>query len=182
MPLVRLSYFLLHLISSVLYTEGKLVNITIDDTNGDPTTGEHFTYLGSAWNVGQNCTGCADRPDPLLVLDGTWHDATFNVQSTEMLEPNIPLNASVAFNGATLYVYCITDAAREHSYMTFYIDNELVGSYIQNKFEIVPFEYNVLVYQNQSINPGPHNFTLSNGKVNGAKALVLLDYVVYTSV
>lgn len=66
--------------------------------------------------------------------------------------------------------------------MTFYIDSEPVGSYRTLSIGLPLYDYNVLVYHNDTLAAGPHVFMLSSGHVNGLDALVLLDYVVYTSV
>lgn len=77
----------------------KSVNVTIDDTYGDPVTGTKFTYSDVEWKPGQNCSGCLAQPDPKQARNGTWHDATFNAQPGYVPEPNVPLNATVTFNG-----------------------------------------------------------------------------------
>ncbi|EMD41418.1 hypothetical protein CERSUDRAFT_89984 [Gelatoporia subvermispora B] len=180
--LLALSLPLLSLVTSLIPSvENRLVNVTIDDTYGDPTTGAQFTYVDSEWKPGQGCSGCLAQPDPSLAWNGSWHDATFNHWPGYVPEPNVPLNATVSFNGQALYVYCIIDNNQDqNSYMTFYIDDEVVGSYIKNASNQSSYDYNVLVYQNQALNPGQHTFMLSSGQVNGTDALVLLDYVIYT--
>jgi hypothetical protein len=40
-----------------------LVNVTIDDTFGDPKTGAQVTYFPDGWNNGTNCSECTARPD-----------------------------------------------------------------------------------------------------------------------
>ncbi|EMD41430.1 hypothetical protein CERSUDRAFT_89995 [Gelatoporia subvermispora B] len=160
----------------------KSVNVTIDDTYGDPVTGTKFTYSDVEWKPGQNCSGCLAQPDPKQARNGTWHDATFNAQPGYVPEPNVPLNATVTFNGHALYVYCIIDEnLDQNSDMTFYIDSEPVGSYRTLSIGLPLYDYNVLVYHNDTLAAGPHVFMLSSGHVNGLDALVLLDYVVYTT-
>jgi hypothetical protein len=66
--------------------------------------------------------------------------------------------------------------------MTFFIDNEVVGtfslaSYIGNESE---YQYNVPIYVNHSMPAGVHKFTLQNGQKRGQKSLIMLDSIVYT--
>ena len=44
-------------------TLAALVNVTIDDTFGDPKTGAQVTYSPGGWKNGTNCSGCAAHPD-----------------------------------------------------------------------------------------------------------------------
>lgn len=87
-------------LSSPLLTTAALVNVTIDDTLGDLTTGINFTYNPpSAWAYGPTCTGCTAHPDPAQAFDGTWHDATYNPVSGSNDVPDQIIVASVDFNG-----------------------------------------------------------------------------------
>lgn len=57
----------------------NLVNITIDDTNGD-YMGNAITYTPvDAWNSGADCQGCTAHPDEASVVNGTWHDGTVSL-------------------------------------------------------------------------------------------------------
>ncbi|KAG6902982.1 hypothetical protein C0995_008555 [Termitomyces sp. Mi166 len=56
-----------------------LVNVTVDDTYGDPETGNNITYLPpDQWNDGPTCGWCPsqDDLDRTMILNGTWHDGT----------------------------------------------------------------------------------------------------------
>lgn len=65
------AFLSLHLVS------GSSVNVTVDDAGSDPVTGNTFQYAPDGkWNIGNKCPGCLAQPDPSLVFDGTWHDAT----------------------------------------------------------------------------------------------------------
>jgi len=99
--------FILQVISSIFVWDlafvcARSVNITIDDTYGDPVTGAQFTYAGG-WNVGPTCTSCTARPDPSQVYNGTWHDGTFFPS-----EENAPLSATVSFTGRLIWRNAIT--------------------------------------------------------------------------
>ena len=75
-----------------------LVNVTIDDTFGDPVTGNQFSYAPSgAWQPGFSCTGCTARPDPSQVSNDTWHEGTFNPAGTTGSDQL--LSAAVSFEG-----------------------------------------------------------------------------------
>jgi hypothetical protein len=44
-------------------TWAALVNVTIDDTYGDPNTGAQIMYMPDSWNNGTSCSACTARPD-----------------------------------------------------------------------------------------------------------------------
>ena len=173
-------------------------NITIDDTLGDPTNNNHFVYSpSSSWAQGNGCSSCTAKLDPYLVSNGTWHDTTW-------FPPN-PLiySASVQFNGvftssttqihfwrlisprlgSAVYVYCIltgnTNDPNGNSDMTFFIDDQQVGAFIQAPDGNDTYRYNSLVYSNANLEAGVHTFRLETGH-SGELALVLLDYLIYT--
>ncbi|CCM01297.1 uncharacterized protein FIBRA_03346 [Fibroporia radiculosa] len=162
------------------FVSGKLQNITVDDTLGDPVLGLQITYSPSdLWSYGPNCTDCAAHPEAELAYDGTWHDTTYNSSLSES-----PFNASLIFNGSAIYVYCIVFHTiadpNAQAYMRFAIDDEVVGT-----FELTPsgsgqVDYHYAVYKNETINPGVHTFTLMNGSPGGSTSLALLDYVIYS--
>lgn len=57
---------------------GVLVNRTIDDQFGDPTTGVMPTYHPEAnWTQVTNCSGCWAKLDRTLLFNGTCHDSTY---------------------------------------------------------------------------------------------------------
>jgi len=72
-----LGFFTLLLL--ICTTQAVLINRTIDDTNGDSTTGQVPVYQpgNGAWN-GASCSGCAINPSPSLAFDGTWSAVTYN--------------------------------------------------------------------------------------------------------
>lgn len=83
LPLDVLSLLFLSLSAShlalVLHASAALVNVTVDDTFGDPSTGKQVVYSPQgAWQPGQFCTTCTAHPDKSLAFNGTWHDSTFN--------------------------------------------------------------------------------------------------------
>jgi len=156
-----------------------LVNTTIDDDGVDPNTGLGITYSpASLWERGQVCTTCNARPDPSVALLGTWHDSTYHIG-----QPVI--SASAQFQGSALYVYCIlapiTPNTETDSYMSMFIDHELVGMFIQSPAQVTIYT-STLVYQNTSIPSGSHFFELQNGNTKSTTvgSLMLFDYLVYS--
>ena len=63
--------------------------------------------------------------------------------------------------------------------MTFFIDNEQVGTFTQFTNNYSNYQYNTLVYSNMSLENAPHTLRLESGHA-GVAALVLLDYLLYT--
>ncbi|KAJ7693590.1 hypothetical protein B0H17DRAFT_1132383 [Mycena rosella] len=163
-----------------LATQAALVNITIDDTTGDSLTGALVTYTPpDAWESGdsRSSANSAVRPDTTQLEGTTWHDSTFSVNVDRNLHPNVPLTASVSFNGSAVYVFCAR--ATGNSDMSFYLDGVLVGSFAQPALGS-GFDYRVPVYANPAIPPGPHAFTIQNGHENGYTSLMILDSIVYS--
>ena len=80
----RASYFVtLFALALVLHSEhvfSEPINVTVDDTNGDPRTGNQFTYFPSSnvWNLGQSCGSvCWAKVNASLAYMSTWHDVTW---------------------------------------------------------------------------------------------------------
>ncbi|KAI0327006.1 hypothetical protein GY45DRAFT_1257860 [Cubamyces sp. BRFM 1775] len=157
------------------------INVTIDDTLGDRSNGAQITYEpDSLWNIGQNCSACTAHPDPSLVLDGTWHDGTTEAGSDELL------TATVGFNGVAIYVFCIVTRSSVspdgNSDMTFFVDGQQAGQYEVPPDGDTTYTYNVPVFVKEELTAGPHQLRIVNGRVNGNKSLILLDYIIYRSV
>ena len=179
-------------------------NVTVDDTLGDPTNNNHFIYSpDSSWSQGNGCSRCAAVLNTSLVSNGTWHDTTWSPPSSSPVH-----SASVQFNGtysllatyvlrilirfselilppsgSAVYVYCIlTGSISEpigNSDMTFFIDNQQVGAFVQAPDGNTNYRYNSLVYSNADLELGVHTFRLETAHL-GERALVLLDYLIYT--
>lgn len=70
-------------------------NYTIDDTFGDSRTGQMAVYKPSTLWGNQTCYGCAILPDTAQMMNGTYHEATWN--------PGKPqLSITINFNGKLL--------------------------------------------------------------------------------
>jgi hypothetical protein len=66
--------------------------------------------------------------------------------------------------------------------MTFFIDGEIVGTFVQapTPGSLPGYQYHVPVYANHSMPATHHTFTLQNGHTGGQGSLVLLDSIMYT--
>ncbi|KAH9891100.1 hypothetical protein C8Q73DRAFT_651697 [Cubamyces lactineus] len=173
---------------ATISASAALVNVTIDDTYGDPINGAQVTYEPlDAWNVGQSCTACTAHPDPTLAHNGTWHDGTVQAGSTQLLTAMTRFEGALqSFSGVAVYVYCIVTRSSVspdgNSDMTFFIDGEPVGAFVQPPDGDTAYDYNVPVYTNMSLAAGAHEIVILAGQPNGNKSLILLDYIVYTFV
>ncbi len=78
----------------------SLTNVTVDDANPDPNTGNQFVYSSIGWNFGPECTGCHAQLDRNQTYMGTWHDATYN-PILPVLHPNqsVIQTATLQFDG-----------------------------------------------------------------------------------
>jgi len=179
-------YSFLGLFFWFITTQAVLVNVTIDDSVGDPLTGASIIYTPSdAWNSGPAaCNKCLVHPDVKKLESGTWHASTFSVNVTGNLHPNVPLSASVQFNGSAVYVFCAlsrsSTAPDGDSDMAFYIDGVQAGSFTQRAIGSAGFDYRVPVYANTALTPGNHTIEVQNGQRNGNQSLMILDSIVYS--
>ncbi|KAL7285825.1 hypothetical protein ACG7TL_000934 [Trametes sanguinea] len=181
-----------------IVASGTLVNVTIDDTYGDELFGTQFLYApADVWNVGQSCAACTAHPNPALVHNGTWHDGTTQAGSDQLTTATVRFEGAFVSRprpclkldllvGVAVYVFCIVTRSSTspdgNSDMTFSIDGQEVGRFVQPPDGDTTYDYNVPVYVNTSLPPGPHQLVILNGQPNGNKSLILLDYVVYTCV
>ncbi|KAJ6626894.1 hypothetical protein B0H10DRAFT_1941511 [Mycena sp. CBHHK59/15] len=170
---MRALFHFLALFFWFLGTQAVLVNVTIDDTKGDSLTGASVSYdPPDAWNSAASCNSpsCTAQPDPTRLVDETWHES----------QPR-PLTST---QGSAVYVYCALSRSSVspvgNSDMSFYIDGVLTGSFSQFAIGSAGFDYSVPVYSNPSIPPGVHTLMIQNGHVDGYKALLILDYIVYS--
>lgn len=160
------------------FVRGTLVNRTIDDTLGDPTTGVSIKYTPSnQWNLGQDCQICLVHLDPSKPYLGTWHDVSWYPPNNG---DNV-LQAQTEFTGSAVYVYgmlkldWISDCS-------FFIDGQHVGTYQRNPDKGAEgIQYNTLFYANNTLTHGSHQLTIqAGGMVTGNYTLLLLDYIIYT--
>lgn len=182
---------------------GLLVNVTVDDAASDPITGNTFQYAPDGhWSVGNTCPGCLAQPDPTLVHDATWHDATCHPTLNET-----PQTMQFQFNGKHgSYIYLcngiLTQSTGSAIYvfgmlgqtdvtpagvnwtttedLSFLIDGELSGSFSYNPPGSGPYLYNVCLFSNDALDSGSHTLELQNGRPGGINSLVLFDYIIYS--
>ncbi|KAF9448665.1 hypothetical protein P691DRAFT_32509 [Macrolepiota fuliginosa MF-IS2] len=87
--------------------------------------------------------------------------------------------------GTAIYVYTILANTKTSptgdSDMTFYLDGDVVGTFVKNAPGTPGFIYNVCVYANDSLPSGEHFLQIQNGHTDGNKTLLLLDYLVYST-
>lgn len=168
--------------SALLYLckhiDAVLINTTIDDTFGDPTSGRFIAYHPvSAWNDGANCDRCNAHPDTDFLYMRTWKDSTY--------DPKLEVpSASVTFTGTAVYVLCALSHSKARPFgssnMTFFIDDRLAGSFTQEAPGAAGFDYNVAVFVQTNLPSTEHNLTIQNGYVDGPRTLMLLDAIIYT--
>ncbi|KAL5523488.1 hypothetical protein ACEPAG_7661 [Sanghuangporus baumii] len=182
--------FLISLLSSFLFSllaHAAPTNVTIDDTNGDAVTGAQITYNPApAWQAGQSCQNCTAKLDGNQAYDGTWHDASYNPPGgLSNYYPGTIISASADFTGTAVYIYCILTRSNSspdgNTDMTFYVDDQEVGSFSLPSDGDNSYQYNQAVFSWSGLDGSTnHNVRLESGH-SGQQALVLLDRIVYTT-
>ena len=184
--LLSTSFYVIHNLYHFLPScaaRGTSTNRTIDDYYGDPFT--HLTpqYSPSEqWGQGTaDNNHCLIRPSPSQFYDGTWHYTTFHPSTPGTVPPTI----TIQFTGTAVYVF---NALANHiigdldaiTNMTFSLDGETVGKFVQTPTFPSGFQYNVPVYANQSLENTNHELVIK-AAAGQHPSLILFDYVVYTS-
>ncbi|KAH8116543.1 hypothetical protein DFH11DRAFT_1505911, partial [Phellopilus nigrolimitatus] len=158
-------------------SQGVLVNVTVDDENGDQRTQALPSYTPEdKWAQGATCTKCLAQPDSLEAFDYTWHDSTqeggeSGVRTIEM-----------TFTGSAVYVFFIlanevTEYVTTLTNVTFSLDGSYAGSYVHSPSPTTDYQYNVPVYVNASLENSQHIFEVrTTGEAN---SLILFDYLIY---
>ncbi|RPD64701.1 hypothetical protein L226DRAFT_518689 [Lentinus tigrinus ALCF2SS1-7] len=177
---VLIRSFALVLLATV--SGATLVNITIDDANGDASTGLKPQYSPlSAWSQGSTCPRChiTQHADAAQAFEGTWHDSTYHPGQP----PNI---VQMTFNGSAVYVYnmvanVIQDGTTTFTNLTFSLDGTEVGHYmhVPQNDAASTILYRTVVYQNASLTPTSHVLSIEAGGTTAS--LVLFDYAIYTT-
>ncbi|KAJ7576736.1 hypothetical protein C8J56DRAFT_1117165 [Mycena floridula] len=177
---VSLSRGFLYILFGLLARQCHCATVTIDDTLGDPTTGETIVY-SERWNVGQDCDVCAVHPDKTQTYQGTWHDSTYDPNQADILQ------ATVKFSGTSVSVFGVifVDQLDVHPMsLLFSIDSEPAGTFSRTMADAAGatgYQYHVPFYTNQTLSPGDHTLTIHNGIPGGPASLLLLDYITYES-
>lgn len=175
--------WLLVLLSS--WCTARLINVTIDDTNGDQRNGKQIQY-NDGWQQGNGCDSCTAKPGPASsAWDSTWHDTTAQPDGTPESPTNDSLRiASVSFAGTAVYVSCITTGSSVspdgNSDMTFYIDDVFAGVFEQSPNNNTSYNFGTIVFSKTDLADGNHTVRLEAGH-SGIKSLVLLDAIIYST-
>ena len=161
----------------------RLVNVTVDDTFGDPNTGSIPEYspnsAAAQWHEGSSTENCYCNIGPSIldltrIYKQTWHDTT-NYDSEN------PVAITVHFTGSAVYVFNILPNTLPYTataaHISFSIDGEDVGLFIHSPNAGATILYNQLVYNSTGLRYGSHTLTMAVG--NGS--LILFDYLVYTT-
>ncbi|TFK19158.1 hypothetical protein FA15DRAFT_222209 [Coprinopsis marcescibilis] len=80
------------LLMNVAIVMGALQIRTIDDTYGDSVTGIRPVYTPDGGWADHDCSGCAFKPSPAEVFNGTYHESTYRPQIG-------PLTIQITFKG-----------------------------------------------------------------------------------
>ncbi|KAK0478159.1 hypothetical protein IW261DRAFT_1565144 [Armillaria novae-zelandiae] len=174
---------LLSLLSLALFfssTLAVLVNVTVDDQNGDPETEDTVSYIpADVWAVSSSCDNCFPQVDLSKAWDNTWHVGKFINGSAA-----VPL-ASYTFSGTAVYVNCILVPGAKHpagrSDMTFFIDGVQAGTYSSEPDPSSPDSvYNVTVFAHENLPSSRHIIQIQSGHIGGSASLILLDSIIYS--
>ncbi|KAK0506422.1 hypothetical protein EDD18DRAFT_1342731 [Armillaria luteobubalina] len=177
---MRLLLSLLLLALFLSSTLAALVNVTVDDQNGDPITQDTISYTpADAWTVSSACNNCFAPVDSSQAWDQTWHVGKFNNESTAVLQ------ASYTFSGTAVYVNCILARSVQHptgrSDMTFFIDGVQAGTYSSEPDPPSPdYVYNATVFAYENLSSGRHIIQIQSGHTEGSASLILLDSLIYS--
>ena len=166
-----------------------LVNVTVDDTFGDPTTGAVPQYLPNdppgtlgGWHAG-NASETDDWStshwtpgvlDLFEIHNQTWHDST---------PQNGPAQVIITFTGSAVYVYNVIPnqlfETTTTANMTFTIDGAILGNYTHTAGQSGDILYNQLVFSNTELEHSQHTLIISSEGEN--HSFILFDYVIYTT-
>jgi len=158
--------------------QAGLLNITIDDTNGDEKTGVLPVYIPlEDWTPEPGCTQCVVKPDPTQALDHTWHDTSHFPTNPDQL--SIQIN----FTGVAVYAYFIIANnvfnASTLTNMTFFLDGNPAGSFLHLPTNGPEYEYNVTGFTQSNLENTEHQLIIQTAGTTNT-SLVLFDYVIYS--
>ena len=168
------------LLTALPSVAGPPTNRTIDDEKGDSVSGLKPEYSPpGSWQQGSTCTACFVHLDPSQAFDSSWHDSTFHPNT------QVPPTITLRFNGTAVYVYNAlansVPLADTLTNLTFTLDGATVGTFVHEPTSSTLFDYNILVFKDQSLKNMEHELVIqATGDTRAA--LTLFDYVVYTFV
>ncbi|KAJ7573507.1 hypothetical protein C8J56DRAFT_982375 [Mycena floridula] len=160
------------------------LNVTIDDSFGDPKDSAKIVYSPvGVWTYGPDCgTECTAKPNISNTYENGWRDASqlnFTADS---------VNATMVFNGTGVAVYGILDKTQANpTDLTFTIDGDNPFHYYspnQDPAASPPFQYNVQFFAVENLPAGVHTLVMEVGSAKPQdviKSTVLLDYITYTA-
>ncbi|KAI0917599.1 hypothetical protein AcW1_007234 [Taiwanofungus camphoratus] len=153
-------------------------NITIDDQYGDLVADMLPIYSPSgAWVQGDNCDGCALKPNEVYAYNNTWHDSTYLA-----VVSGYP-TATLLFSGTAIYVYFIiinqapnATGIQVNTDVYFTLDGASLGHFTNTPSvgSSIRFTYDYLVFATESLNYTAHELIMQS------RAVALFDYAVYT--
>ncbi|KAF8194730.1 hypothetical protein K438DRAFT_1968683 [Mycena galopus ATCC 62051] len=139
------------------------MNITFDDTNSTV-----WTFVGQ-WNAvtpSTPCPGCFAQPDPMQVVNSSWHDGSV-------------VSGSVTFQGSAIYIYGIDMTATSGTNISFSMNNPSnVGFHY---FGSTGTTYNVPFFTAADLDSSVEHTVSFIGQTSLAGAgAMLFDYAVVT--
>jgi len=151
------------------------LNVSIDDTTGDPTTGARIAYgPTSAWT--SSTTPCAvSQIQDDETFNKTWHSAVYTADVDSVW-------ASTSFTGNAVYVWGILSPCSNvgDAIIGFTIDGQPMGKFRHSSGNSSTFQYGVLLFSTTGLNNTNH--TLVMGVGGGSQtAYAMLDSISYTT-
>ncbi|EED77922.1 predicted protein [Postia placenta Mad-698-R] len=148
---------------------------TIDDHYGDSVTGVVPVY-GNVWNYGPTCPGCMVQPNPELVFDRSWHDATAHPGDPE------PHDVTLTFTGTAIWVFCpmpgyISEWVTTFVNISFALDGKADGTYTSPGTgpDIL---YNITVYSKMGLPNTQHTLVITP-QYDVNPSYIAFDYAMY---
>lgn len=150
-----------------------LQTVVIDDVEGDPITGNQFTYIPlQGWIV--NCGSCSQDPDLEQLHKNTWHDMSSRADAWA------ERRATIEFKGTAVYVQCaLFNGGSENFDYIFYLDGEQVDRFRRQRTGS-GYQYNQTVFSKTDLSLENHNLTIHVGEYGAENTAMILDSVIYT--
>ncbi|TFK22985.1 hypothetical protein FA15DRAFT_657101 [Coprinopsis marcescibilis] len=161
---------------------GALVNYTIDDSLANPRTSvprPEFLPIGR-W-AGQDCSGCALKPDTNMAFGGTYSESTYNPDSG-------PVWIRLSFPGTAIYIYFIIvnygpdPGVTVNTNCNFVLDGQLMEhsfNHSPNSTAVTQFEYDRLVFERSNLSNSDHTLEIRTEGFD-FNSYINFDYAVYT--
>ena len=153
---------------------------TIDDQTGDSVTGAVPLYApADSWKAGPQCLNDSSCPqsqlDPSQCFSQTWHVSTSG---------SSPRSVTAPFSGTAVYVFGVLDnslsSTNAATNLIFELDGVQVGSFLHAPTGSAGYQYNTILYANDSIADGEHTIVILTSSVDDS--LFIFDHINYTFV